>query len=46
MTKSQLSDKRINEIKQKLKDEYNASEIFADDHIVDIIKQFNGDYEK
>lgn len=34
MTKVQLSDKRINEIKKRLNDEYNVSDTFTEEEII------------
>jgi uncharacterized protein YktB (UPF0637 family) len=34
MTKVQLSDKRINEIKKRLNDEYNVSDDFTEEEII------------
>jgi hypothetical protein len=34
MTKVQLSDKRINEIKKRLNDEYNVSDNFTEEEII------------
>jgi hypothetical protein len=46
LLKQDNPDDKINSIKKKLEEEYNASEIFIEEEIIRVIKECNYDYKK